>query len=274
MVGGHYTYGGRSWWATLSLTRSASPATHALLVRLSARFFCCFAARPAGSCSWPCAAPFAISAAYECIEWWTALVGGENADAFLGTRSVDTQWDMFMALVGAVASVTLLGRVHDRQITQLTRTPDGRHKVLDPLGPARLWGELSQGPLLPRAHVDLHGGGHRPRPCSWWCRSLFSNPGPCGSRGGLRGVDCELPHATLYVAMHAGFVVERYAATTVGVMRKNQRGWRRSRCTGGSSMVEPSAWLAEVDDLHHLAHENASRPTPGEDADHGGPPAA
>ena len=69
----------------------------------------------------------AISAAYELIEWWTALVGGESADAFLGTQGDqwDTQWDMFMALVGSVASVTLLGRVHDRQITQLEAHPNG-----------------------------------------------------------------------------------------------------------------------------------------------------
>jgi putative membrane protein len=63
----------------------------------------------------------AISAAYELVEWWSALIGGENADAFLGTQGDqwDTQWDMFMALVGAVAALALLGRVHDRQITRL-----------------------------------------------------------------------------------------------------------------------------------------------------------
>jgi putative membrane protein len=63
----------------------------------------------------------AISAGYELVEWWSALIGGENADAFLGTQGDqwDTQWDMFMALVGAVAALALLGRVHDRQITRL-----------------------------------------------------------------------------------------------------------------------------------------------------------
>jgi putative membrane protein len=63
----------------------------------------------------------AISAAYELVEWWSALIGGENADAFLGTQGDqwDTQWDMFMALVGAVAALALLGRYHDRQITRL-----------------------------------------------------------------------------------------------------------------------------------------------------------
>ena len=63
----------------------------------------------------------AISAAYELVEWWSALLGGENADAFLGTQGDqwDTQWDMFTALVGAVAAVALLGRYHDRQIARL-----------------------------------------------------------------------------------------------------------------------------------------------------------
>jgi len=63
----------------------------------------------------------AISAAYELVEWWSALLGGESADAFLGTQGDqwDTQWDMFTALVGAVAALALLGRLHDRQIARL-----------------------------------------------------------------------------------------------------------------------------------------------------------
>jgi putative membrane protein len=62
----------------------------------------------------------AISAAYELFEWWTAVIGGESADAFLGTQGDqwDTQWDMFMALVGAATAQVLLGRLHDRQIAR------------------------------------------------------------------------------------------------------------------------------------------------------------
>jgi putative membrane protein len=69
----------------------------------------------------------AISAAYELIEWWSALIGGESADAFLGTQGDqwDTQWDMFTALVGAVAAVALLGRYHDRQIARLETQSHG-----------------------------------------------------------------------------------------------------------------------------------------------------
>jgi putative membrane protein len=62
----------------------------------------------------------AISACYELIEWWSALIGGSAADAFLGTQGdpFDTQADMFMALIGAFVAQVLLGRVHDRQIAQ------------------------------------------------------------------------------------------------------------------------------------------------------------
>jgi putative membrane protein len=66
----------------------------------------------------------AISALYEMAEWWAALLGGEAADAFLGTQGDqwDTQWDMFLALVGAVAALALLSRLHERQITRLEET--------------------------------------------------------------------------------------------------------------------------------------------------------
>jgi putative membrane protein len=60
----------------------------------------------------------AISACYELIEWWTAVLIGEGANEFLGTQGDpwDTQWDMFLALVGATVSQLLLARVHDRQL--------------------------------------------------------------------------------------------------------------------------------------------------------------
>jgi putative membrane protein len=63
----------------------------------------------------------AVSATYELIEWLAAVLGGSAADAFLGTQGDvwDTQWDMFMALVGAIAALLLLSRVHDRQIASL-----------------------------------------------------------------------------------------------------------------------------------------------------------
>lgn len=64
----------------------------------------------------------AFSAFYEMIEWWTALLSEEAAEAFLGTQGDhwDTQWDMFLALLGALSSQWLLGRTHDRQLTAYT----------------------------------------------------------------------------------------------------------------------------------------------------------
>src|SRR5689334_5412506 len=62
----------------------------------------------------------AISASYELIEWLAALLGGSSADAFLGTQGDvwDTQWDMFMALIGALSALVLLPRIQDRQIAE------------------------------------------------------------------------------------------------------------------------------------------------------------
>jgi len=63
----------------------------------------------------------AVSAFYELIEWWVALLSGEAAEAFLGTQGYiwDTQSDMAWALMGAAASLFLLSGLHDRQIRRL-----------------------------------------------------------------------------------------------------------------------------------------------------------
>jgi putative membrane protein len=66
----------------------------------------------------------AFSAFYELIEWWTAAATGEGATAFLGTQGDvwDTQWDMFLALLGALTAQLTLARIHDRQLDALQRT--------------------------------------------------------------------------------------------------------------------------------------------------------
>jgi putative membrane protein len=63
----------------------------------------------------------AVSACYELIEWAAAMALGAAAEDFLGTQGDpwDTQWDMFMALMGACASLLLFSRWHDRQIALL-----------------------------------------------------------------------------------------------------------------------------------------------------------
>lgn len=68
----------------------------------------------------------AFSALYEMLEWWVAIAAGLAADAFLGTQGYawDTQSDMFLAMVGAIAALVLLGRVHDQQIDRLGRADE------------------------------------------------------------------------------------------------------------------------------------------------------
>jgi len=60
----------------------------------------------------------AFSAFYEMIEWWAALLGGAEAEHFLATQGDqwDTQWDMFLALIGALAAQLLLASSHDRAL--------------------------------------------------------------------------------------------------------------------------------------------------------------
>lgn len=66
----------------------------------------------------------AFSALYELIEFWTALATGGAAEAFLGTQGDvwDTQWDMQMALVGAVVALLILSGPHDRELERVMAT--------------------------------------------------------------------------------------------------------------------------------------------------------
>lgn len=60
----------------------------------------------------------AFSAFYELIEFWTALASGGAATDFLGTQGDvwDTQWDMQLALIGAITALVTLSRVQDREL--------------------------------------------------------------------------------------------------------------------------------------------------------------
>lgn len=68
-----------------------------------------------------CCVCLAISAVYEFIEWWAALIGGEGATEFLGTQGDvwDTQWDMLMALTGSILAQVTLARLHAKQLLRL-----------------------------------------------------------------------------------------------------------------------------------------------------------
>ncbi|MBK8066165.1 MAG: DUF2238 domain-containing protein [Rhodanobacteraceae bacterium] len=129
IVGGHYTYAQVPlgfWvqdWLDLSrnhydrlghFTQGFVPAILAreLLLRLT----------PLQRGGWlfylVLAAALSFSAFFELIEWWAALIWGGAADAFLATQGDvwDTQWDMFLALIGAFLAQILLARWHDREL--------------------------------------------------------------------------------------------------------------------------------------------------------------
>jgi putative membrane protein len=60
---------------------------------------------------------FAFAAFWELLEWWTTLVVASDAGiAFLGSQGDvwDAQWDMFLALLGALGALLLFSRAHDR----------------------------------------------------------------------------------------------------------------------------------------------------------------
>src|SRR6266496_4653880 len=63
----------------------------------------------------------AIGAFYEFIEWWVSVLATPSlGDKFLGTQGDiwDTQWDMFLALVGAVCALAIFTNLHDRQLSK------------------------------------------------------------------------------------------------------------------------------------------------------------
>ncbi len=64
----------------------------------------------------------AIAAFWELIEWWVALLAAPDVGvAFLGAQGDvwDTQWDMFLALVGAIVALSLFSGAHDRSMARV-----------------------------------------------------------------------------------------------------------------------------------------------------------
>lgn len=63
----------------------------------------------------------AISAVYELVEWGVAEVDSGGSQAFLGTQGDvwDTQKDIALCGIGAVAALLTMGRVHDAQLRRL-----------------------------------------------------------------------------------------------------------------------------------------------------------
>lgn len=137
MVGGHWTYAEmplfnwirdtfdlqRNYYDRLGhLAQGFIPAiiVRELLVRTS----------PLRSGGWlsvlTVACCLAISAAYELIEAWCAILLKQAADQFLATQGDpwDTQWDMFLAFIGAVLALLVLRHLHDRSMNSVANPHD------------------------------------------------------------------------------------------------------------------------------------------------------
>jgi putative membrane protein len=64
------------------------------------------------------AVPLSFSAVYEMIEWLASLTNPTDTEAFLGTQGYiwDTQSDMFLCLIGSVAALMLLTKLHNKSL--------------------------------------------------------------------------------------------------------------------------------------------------------------
>lgn len=139
MVGGHYTYAEVPLFDYLKPVFGFERNNYDKLGHLAQGFVPAMIAREilirnaiVSSAAWRnfliiCVC-LALSAFYELIEWWVAIFSETAAEAFLGTQGYvwDTQSDMAFALIGAVLALLLLGRVHDRQLRELSGDPRGR----------------------------------------------------------------------------------------------------------------------------------------------------
>jgi putative membrane protein len=139
MVGGHYTYAEVPLFDYLKPVFGFERNNYDKLGHLAQGFVPAMIAREilirkmvVSSAAWRnfliiCVC-LALSAFYELIEWWVAILSETAAEAFLGTQGYvwDTQSDMAFALIGTVLALLLFGRAHDRQLRELSGEPRGR----------------------------------------------------------------------------------------------------------------------------------------------------
>ena len=132
LIGAHYTYAEVPWFNNLRDAFELERNHYDRLGHFAQGFFPAIVAReillrrsPLKPGKWlfflvTCFC-LAFSAFYEMIEWWVALIADDGAVTFLGTQGDpwDTQWDMFLALLGALSSQMLLSKVHDRALAAL-----------------------------------------------------------------------------------------------------------------------------------------------------------
>ena len=135
MIGGHYTYSEMPLFNWLRDTFELSRNYYDRLGHVAQGFIPAIVAReillrtsPLRPGKWlfflvTCVC-LAVSAVYEILEWWVAQASGSDAVAFLATQGDvwDTQWDMFLALLGALAALILLSGWHDRSLRRLGLT--------------------------------------------------------------------------------------------------------------------------------------------------------
>jgi len=131
MIGGHYTYAEMPLFDWLQQQFDLARNYYDRIGHIAQGFFPAIVAReillrlsPLQSGKWlffiVVSICLAISALYELIEWWVAVATGTAADAFLATQGDvwDTQWDMFLALLGAIAAQLFFGRFHNRLLAE------------------------------------------------------------------------------------------------------------------------------------------------------------
>jgi putative membrane protein len=136
LIGGHYTYAEVPLFSWLRDTFDLSRNYYDRVGHFAQGFIPAIIARetllkksPLTKGAWlffiVCCICLSVSVVYEFLEWWVAVYSGEAADKFLGTQGDvwDTQWDMLLALIGAISAQLLLAKVHDRQMMQM----QGRH---------------------------------------------------------------------------------------------------------------------------------------------------
>jgi len=69
-----------------------------------------------------CSVVLAFAAFWELLEWWvTLIVASDVGQAFLGSQGDvwDAQWDMLLALVGALVVLPLLRPLHERSLAKV-----------------------------------------------------------------------------------------------------------------------------------------------------------
>ena len=129
LIGGHYTYGGIplfNWFKeALGLHRNYYDRFGhfifgATTVMVSREILLRISPQKSGKILiiLSLSLTLAMSAIYEILEWVVAVISKSNASAFLGLQGDiwDTQWDMFLALMGGIFALLTLREIQDHQL--------------------------------------------------------------------------------------------------------------------------------------------------------------